>query len=329
MAYAVFSNFLSYDIGDTVTYEGYVYVFIVPHVPGGWDKTQVVQINPYVAYQTVQDFNTLPDYNLSTPLAAPKYTVQYHINNDSMILPSTFAVDTVAYNVGEVAVVQGHSYQHFSEDGVWVYTFAGWSLGKNLGDTINYVAGTEIIITNHDVHLYAQWIKTPTINVDDTGTMTLNPLYKDSLIKLIIPEYFGGSRIKIIGADAFLNSSIDEIVIPPSIIEIKSTAFYGWSGTTLRLVDAEVTTKYPALKLNADCFDNTPNLTEIIIPYRWREATGILFPAQFKDTLTIKIRNTKLFMEEQLSVADAEAYIADASDPDMNYERLIYWGYND
>ena len=282
------------------------------------------------------DFNSLPDYNASSPLGLPKYKIIYHVNNDEVSTFDSFPMDTQVYATGEIAIIQGYTPVRFSDDGIWAYEFAGWTLAKGYSEPVAHVSGDEYIVTNHDLVLYAQWTKIATIFVDYEGTLSVKSSYRDSISSMIIPEYFGGSRIKSIGTNAFFNASIDTIVLPMNIEHVKYHAFNGWTGTTLRFIDGEVTTKYPGLKLFAGCFANTPNLTSIILPYRWREATGNLFPEQAdkSDTLNIYIRNTKDYIGTMLGLDedagdDIETYIADPENLDMNYSRNIYWGYND
>jgi len=330
MAYTEFLNYLSYRVGDVVVYNAGSYVFVTAHLPGVWNPLEVVQINQTTSYRTA-DFNTLPNYNLSSPLAPAKYHVSYYVNNDDLVMFDSFPVDTQVYLPGETAVIQGYDTTHFSQDGVWAYEFSGWSLIKGTLEEIVHTAGEQYIVSNHDLNLYAQWNKVPTITVDADGTLMLITTYKDAIQSLYIPEYFNGSRIKKIGTHAFLNSSIEDIVVPPNIVEIFANAFEGWTGSAIRFIDSEVTDKYPLLKLYVDCFYDTRNLVSITLPYRWRQATGIIFPeaSNKSDVMNIYIRNTKAFMEEKLGVEDAEDYIADASNLSINYDRVFHWGYND
>lgn len=342
MALAVFSTDLSYNTGDVVTYEGVTYAFITPHVAGAWDITQVLSLNPAVSYiQGVQDFNTIPDYNVSRPIGAPKYRVTYLPNNDEIIVTDQFVQDNNVYAVGELVTIQDYPYVGFSQDGIWKYTFIGWAHNKNTDGIVTYTSGV-VTMPSQDIILYAVWAKTPTISVDASQAMTLNPLYKDSISKLVIPEYFNGTRIKEIQSFAFLNSSVKEVVIPPNIIKINENAFEGWSGDTIRFIDADVTAKYPKLTLRVNCFINTPNLVSIILPYRWQgvERTipeawegKMLFGAEANKAapFNIYIRNTKSFMQGVLSLgaSDPESTYFSPNNVGLNYTRLIHWGYND
>lgn len=334
MAYAIFSIDQTYNVGDVVVYEGISYAFLYPHAPGEWNSAQVIAISPSFSYTSgVQDFNTLPNYNLSSPLPPGKFRVNYFVNNDSIVIPGNFPNDNNAYLPGEVATIQNYPYTHFSEDGIWAYTFAGWSLNKGLADGVDYYFGYELTMLNMDVNLYAQWTKVSTILVDSSAALTLKEAYRNAIPKMIIPEYFLGTRIKKIGTNAFLNSSVNEIVIPANIEDVGVDAFAHWTGTTLRFIDNEVTTKYPRLRLANGCFNNTPNLVNIILPYRWRavqEFPGKVFGAQPKSSvLHIYIRNTQEYMSELLNTGDVEGYLADVDNPSLNYTRVFHWGYND
>jgi len=334
MAIALFNPATFYNVGEAVVYDGVTYIFILPHTPGDWDISHVTVLTPAVSYATaVQDFNTIPDYNLSRPLPTSRYKVVYYINNDVMQTPSTFVNDNNTYLPGDTVTILDYAYQHFSIDGVWVYTFLGWSLNKdNLG--INFTSGFTTMPVG-DLHLYAVWGKESTLSVNGQ-TVSLKAEYKDAINYLKIPEYFYGVRIKTIGPSAFDGSSIDEIVLPPSITTIAQQAFLNWTGSTLRFIDADVTDKYPYLSILEDAFENTPNLVKIILPYRWRYSNGVIFPnnAVKADVFNIYIRNSKDFMEEKLNIVPpnlVEDYIADVNNPSpgIHYTRYIHWGYND
>ena len=334
MAIALFNPATFYNVGEAVVYDGVTYIFTLPHAPGDWDISHVTVLTPAVSYVTaVQDFNTIPDYNLSRPLPISRYKVVYHIdNNDAMQTPSTPVNDNNTYLPGDTVTILDYAYPHFSADGVWVYTFLGWSLNKdNLG--INFTSGNTTTMPVGDIHLYAVWGKESTLLVNEQ-TVSLKAEYKDAINYLKIPEYFYGVRIKTIGSSAFANSSINEIVIPPSITTIAQEAFLNWTGSTLRFVDANVTDKYPYLSILQDAFKNTPNLVKIILPYRWWYSDGVIFPnnAVKADVFNIYIRNSKDFMEEKLNIVPlslVEDYIADENNLTIHYTRYIHWGYND
>jgi len=332
MAHQDFVEYLSYAIGDIVIYRNAAFVFVSPHTPGPWDGSQVVQLNQNFSYTSL-NFNTLPDYNLSRPLPPGKFRVNYHINNDDINLPDMFVNDNNVYLPGETAKVLWYPYTHYSQDGIWAYTFNGWGLTKGMSSTIEYYENYEINMSAVDVNLYGRWTKVATINVSSVGMLTLKQEYKDAFNKIIIPEYFGGVRIKKIGYEAFANSSINEIVIPPNIIQIDYNAFNYWTGSVIRFVDAAISTKYPGLTLASGCFTNTPNLVNIILPYRWIAAGNnpnkIFIEQPKSDVFNIYIRNTKSHMNELLNTIDTELYITDNSNPSINYVRNVYWGYND
>lgn len=333
MAYALFSVDRSYNVGDIVTYEGALYIFLYPHTPGSWNTSQVMAINPSVSYQTaVQDFNTIPNYNLSSPLPVARYRVNYHINNDDItITPPT---DNQTYLRGETAVCAGLSTTtyYYSFDGVWAYQWLGWSLNST-SNIVKYLAGHEITMDSIDINLYAVWSKTCILSVEPNGKVIISSAHLNGPDRLIIPEYIGPVRTHIIGKNTFTNSTIRDIIIPPSITDIEEYAFKGWRGSTIRFIDTDVTTKYPPLNLHGAVFEDTPNLIEIILPYRWRswemDMSGKrLFPAQEKtNVFNIYIRNTQAFMSDLLNRVYVETYIASPDEP--TYTRKIYWGYND
>lgn len=279
------------------------------------------------------DFNTLPDYNKSRPIGPPKYKIKYLINNDDVATFDMFPVDTNVYATGETAIIQGYNPIRYSRSGIHTYKFTGWSLARGISQIIAHTPGDEYIVKNHDLTLYAQWSKIPTIQVDSTGAMTTATGHVHNISVLTIPEFFGGARITKIGSNAFPSSDIDTIVVPPSITNIAVNAFAGWTGSTIRFIDNPVTFKYPGLTLEAGCFNSTPNLLNVLLPLRWRNATGVLFPDHGKSgVLTIYIRNTKLFMTAILDTNvigwNVEDHIAAPNNAVAGYTRVIHWGYN-
>lgn len=249
-------------------------------------------------------FNTLPDYNLSRPLDKPKYRVFYHVNNSHISLMGSFPVDTNTYDPGAEVTIQGVTGAFYSDTGVYVYQFSGWSLLPN--DFLAEVKADEkMVVTNSDIHLYALWSKVLTLSVNfEARTITgVKLLYKD-MPYLSIPEYVEGTRIHTIGTGAFSGTSINEIVIPASIKLIKAGAFLTWNGTSLRFIDARITEKYPALTIEEGFISTNKSLHSVVLPYRWRYFTKsplISWSEVSPDTpspeFTLYIRNRRSMIE--------------------------------
>ena len=342
-----FVDYLAYSKGSIVSYQGYWFIFIADHAPGSWNLTQVVQINPSLlnTSSSSTNFNTLPDYNISRTLPLSKYKVIYHQNNDNIETIGNFIEDTQVYAPGESVTIKNYAGSYYTASGLYLYRFLGWSNIKGTGVVSSfeelstsyfYVAVASVhTMLDHDVNLYAQWQKIPTIIIDIEGILTLNTEAPETLNpdKLIVPEYFEGKRVKIIGISAFSNSTIAEITLPASIIYILDNAFDNWQGHTLKFIDTQITIKYPGLSLSSGCFANTPNLINIILPYRWCGVFGVVFPAVAGKTMNIFVRNTFAFMQDLLSTPEAteetvEATFAAPANPAVNYDRTIYWGWN-
>jgi len=332
MTYTEFVEYLPYITGQVVSYRGALFVFKVDHAPGPWDGSQVTPINVAVPFSGAK-FNTLPNYNLSSPLAIPKYRIIYHMNNDAITIEQP-VVDTQVYASGAEAIVKNYTLKHISNDGIWCHTFIGWTLAKHTASEAEYTKDELCIIGDHDIHLYGVWSKEPTIEVSVTGEVALLPEYRLLLQTIYIPEYFGGVRLKTIVTNAFSDADLSEIVIPPNIHTIEEDAFKNCTCTSIRFIDSKVTLKYPGLKLLTGCFNNTPNLVSLTLPYRWTESTNRILQNDLNkvSVMNIYIRNTKEYMKELLQGAlpdpfDVETFIADASVD--TYVRNIYWGYND
>lgn len=335
-----FSESLSYDAGTVVRYQGSFFVFNIYHPAGVWNPEHATPITTVRMRATTQPFNILPDYNLSSPLGPSKYKVRYLPNNDSINFPERFVVDTNVYLPGDMVTVLNYPYAHYSEDGVWLYTFIGWSLGKGINPIGTFNTGT-FLMPPQDITLYAQWAKECTLDLVHNNQVLVKLQHRQNITKLVIPEYLGGVRIKEIATYGFQNSTITEVVVPTSITRINAYAFSGWTGSRLRFTDGTVTHKYPALELKSDCFVNTPNLVELLLPYRWQKCLDLgseELPKRLMDAelgksgvVNVYIRNTKAAVAEYLAIpfASVEDRLFGSANPSMLYDRNIYWGYND
>lgn len=276
--------------------------------------------------------NLYPDYNTSRPLGEPKYRVNYNVNNDKVTLDYTIN-DEKVYKKGSAVYIEGYGENdiYFSDDGQYAYKFLGWSFGQNTNE-IDLSRGDELIIANYDVNLYAVWSKEFTLIVNEEGVMSFNTLKfgNKHIPLLIIPEYTPTNvRIKTIDTASFIMESyITTILVPPNIELIKQNAFSDWLGKEIRFIDNPITVKYQGLYLEAGAFNNTPNLIDIVLPYRWVGAEGQLTNAISNKHNKFYIRNTKEKMEEQINPpGNIEAYLA--PDDSSEYTRKFYWGYND
>lgn len=270
-----------------------------------------------------QKFNTLPDYNISRPLGRPKYKVIYHINNDELNIDRV-PVDTKAYSNGDVATILEFEYPgYYTQDGLFWCEFSGWAYAENASTVLQ---GTDTrLIEDSDVHLYAQWSKSSTLQVD-SHTQTITGFIEHAnmrIPRLVIPEYHQGIRLVRLGG-AFEGINIDEIVIPPSIHTIEGGAFYGWNGTSLQFVDAPVSIKYPALTLEDVSLGALNNVARVVLPYRWRYYdTPYLIESYERvlgEPLQICIRNRKAYMEELNDGLELDTDIAGVK---------FIWGYNE
>lgn len=286
-------------------------------------------------------FNTLPDYNLSRPLAKPKYRIIYHVNNDKINLIDNFPVDTQTYNPGDKVQLVGATDSFYSVDGNYVYKQSGWAL-RPRDVLIELYINETIIVPHHDLHLYALWHKDETFTVDykERAITGFKQAHKN-IPYFVVPEYAGGVRIHTIGAGAFSGTAIREVVVPASITLIKTNAFVNWGGQILRFVDARVTEKYPALTIEGGFLSVVGNLTSLVLPYRWHYFTGTPLLGFTEDVsdFTLYVRNRASFIElnnpdmmrgvkdgEPITHLSIDSAIKGGSDADVFQ---IVWEYNE
>lgn len=290
------------------------------------------KFNPYKDphHHKQRKHNTLPDYNTSRPLGKPTYRVEYFINNDDIVNVDEFVFDTQVYAEGETVLIKSYGIKHFSVDGTKEYSFIGWTRSPNARYIIDVPAGSELTIHSSDIKLYAQWEAVSTLHMTDDNGIFLKTDYSLSLPNLNIPEYLQGRRVKKIIYPGFSFSRISSITIPASVVEIETGAFNHWEGHSIYFADAEITTKYPGLTLAEEVFNNTPNLTNILLPYRLVSFTSPLFLGENK-VLNIYVRHTKQYMSVAtgIPIADIDNALAGSNGTPVGYVRHIKWGYNE
>ena len=292
-------------------------------------------------------FNTLPDYNKSSSLKAPKFRVDYIVNNSNISLED-FVQDNNAYNYGSTVVVLGYDYPKVGNDGNYVYFFTGYSKVPNAGQATIF-PGDDIII-KHNIKLYAVWEKVTTFTVtidptDKSGVLKMKDTvvagtgvlfdFKNYIHTFRTPEYFNNIRVKTIDTECFLGHYIDHIIITPNIAKIKSAAFKNWYGSQVTFVESAVTTKYPALEITLGAFSEVgDSLVSIVFPYRFQKIKnitgGAIFPSYGQNKhLEVFMRTPRDFFIESAQVDDmtVDGFICGA--PTSNFDSTIYWGWND
>lgn len=293
------------------------------------------KFNPYKDYHHHKHHkqpkhNTLPDYNTSRPLGKPTYKVEYFINNDDIVNVNEFVFDTQVYAEGETVLIKSYETKHFSIDGTKEYSFIGWTRSPNARYIIDVPEGSELTIHSSDIKLYAQWEEVSTLHMTADNGVSLKREYVLSLPNLNIPEYLQGRRVKKIVSPGFAFARASSITIPASVVEIEAEAFDNWKGHSIYFADAEITDKYPGLTLGEEVFSNTPNLTNILLPYRLVSFTSPVFPGENK-VLNIYVRHTKQYMSVAtgIPIADIDDALAGSNDTPKGYVRHIEWGYNE
>lgn len=286
----------------------------------------------------MNNFNSFPDHNMSRPLGKPKFKVTYNLNAPDVNIHDV-PHDNNTYCRSETVTVIPFTGRFFTSCGCWSYEFQGWSYNKD-GTRDSLIENTFVI--DKDTTLYAVWLVIQTLDVTyETGNsgIKIKAEYKDALAYLRLPEYYGphplsgGPRIKRILSDAFDESTITTIVVPPNITHIDAAAFKNWQGRELRFIDQTITEKYPPLVISTGAFENNMFLSKIILPYRFNNieiATGSssIFNSDSGLERTIKIRRTKENLAESTNkkVEDIDSLVSQETD---SYVLNLHWGYND
>lgn len=280
-------------------------------------------------------------HNEHRHLDRPEFKVIYHINNEHMIKPEHFVEDTQVYTYGELAIVQGYGGGHLSVDGTQYYTFAGWSKSHLTNEIID--PGTEVEMLD-DLNLYAVWQPDYTIQIINNA-VKIKSTYMNKVRDIIIPEYIGGTRITAIDSHFSNdpNSVLTSIILPASIRLIKEYAFKNTPVESIIFTEHEITPKYPALKIETRAFHNTPNLTNITLPYAFTTMSRAMFNEfdtdgetvlQMHRTINIRRTFNEMLVLNELSPsapenneAGVESYYF--SHESGTYTRTVNWGWSD
>jgi hypothetical protein len=253
-----------------------------------------------------------------------KFKIHYIPNQSDLALPSTFVQDTKAYNYGEEATILfwPESTQVYSTDYNKVYTFVGWSRERNVNQAVYTVTNVTPVIMKESLNLYGVWTPASTLSVGTTGEriLTINSVHRQSMQRLIIPEFVNGVRPLTI-PQSFVSSNqvvpgdlLNYIALGTSIRVLNTNSFNNFQGTEIILNEGLET-------IRAFSFANTPNLHEIIIPASVTTIETNAFPVISGKHLIIKTR----VLEANVPVGwQADWYAPSTS----NYTVEIIWGYN-
>jgi hypothetical protein len=214
-------------------------------------------------------------HNSDRGLPVYKFKVHYYVNEDAIVFtPGTEWIDTSeAFLYDEVATVRDFTdLIVFDHRGLYSYEFRGWTKDITARQTPTVAPGTTITMIT-DVHLYAVWLKTPTLKVNALGEVTMNhyhvstnpnvPNITNLLTRLDIPEVYEGRTVRVLTGTAFNNQeNLQEVYIPKTVVLIKTLAFNLFKGDTV-LFDNSTT---ELITIETDAFANLENLSSIILP---------------------------------------------------------------
>lgn len=258
-----------------------------------------------------------------------KFRVYYHTNTMNIAgvqqdgVQQITVEDTYAYEYGDKVIVRDYEHTLLSYDGTMAYSLLGWAYGRNLVTETLIEPGTELTIKS-DIHLYAQWTSEPTLNIFNDEVSIKNN-YRETLTNLIIPDYIGGQLVQKISSYFCGNPSIPgeklahnllSITLPTYLTHIKTRAFDGFKGNVLVFKPSE-----SSVTIDTLAFNNTPNLTSIVIPENVETIKAGAFPVVSAKRMTIYCRKLQ----------DYAGYVTGwyaPSDSSVNYTVEVKWGYN-
>lgn len=197
------------------------------------------------------------------------YNVYYHFNEQWADVEQ-FSIDPKKYKYGSSIIVKDSTIKEFIKD-LTVYKFVGWMLEPN--DTTIISPEEEILDVTSDIHLYAKWKKECILNVNDSGTVTINSTYADKLINLDIPSIINGKRVSIIPTDFDTDAyNLVRVTLPRTDLTIAQDAFTQPSIREFILPTYDYLRNYPNYVNIAPGAINLSGVDYLYIPY---SVTGI------------------------------------------------------
>lgn len=249
------------------------------------------------------------------------FRVHYHVNNENILFSSMPPDDYNLYDYGDKATLLDVFDKPFiSIDGVTMYTFSGWAYNKDVNPSTIMEANAEITIKS-DVHLYAVWEKSYTLNITSNGVITIKEGYIDVLTNLEIPDVLHGVYVTVI-PEEFTDgaSNLKRIVLPKYLRTIQESAFSGYTGREIIFKKRILTQNDTGISIGANAFSGTVNMTEVFLPYAVSAIATNAFPARDTTAPIMTIRC------ELLEVNKPDTWKAAWHATQDKY--IIEWGYN-
>jgi hypothetical protein len=271
-----------------------------------------------------------------------KFRVYYHVNNTDIVMHTgNFVQDTRAYLYNDTATIKGWNTTLFSLNGLFAYDFIGWIRHPSEVTTPDITVG-ETLTMKSDIHLYALWNKTSTLNVTMEGIVTIKDTYKPSLLRLEIPERVNNIIVRTIPTHFLKDLSevgtrhatqLQEIVLPSLLTTIKQEAFKDFYGTSIIFKETPISITYPGITIEKAAFANTWHLTSIILPANIvtmlaDPSSSSTFPVVSNKNLIIYCR----YLQQNAPIWNADTQTGwhpnwyAYSDSGNNYTVTVVWG---
>lgn len=266
--------------------------------------------------------------NKQDQLPVFKFHVTYDVNEPAINQEVEFVRDTRAYLYGDVATIKGWNTVYLSTDGVWAYTFRGWTRNQNEYTDATLQPGAEVDVMS-DIKLYAMWDKECTLDINALGAVSIKNTYRTSIKNLTIPSIVKGVVVRSIPINFILHptdptkhaNNIEVITLPPTLTLIDQSAFNGFKGHTINIDENPISPTYQGITIANSAFQSTPNLTSIIIPSNVIVMSGTPFPVAANKIMNIYVRHLQ-------APGSWNGGWAAGNDTVSQYTVNIYWGFN-
>jgi len=193
-----------------------------------------------------------------------QFRVYYHINNDYIVYSNEFFSHTDLYDYLGIHTVldMPAAYQTLYYNGyAMVAMFQGWSRNQDTPTVLIYANDT--LTVDSDIHLYAVWTTTSTLDITSVGVVTINSAFASSIVDLVIPDRVNNVYVRTIPTGFTTNANaLHSVVLPTTLSTIQASAFLGSTAESISFIEPSSFD----LTIGTSAFANMTNLLRIILP---------------------------------------------------------------
>lgn len=205
-----------------------------------------------------------------TQLPMFEVNVYYYMNSHDASPDNYFTQDLNKYKYGSDVTCKAPTITAFQE-GIYYYTFLGWSTSSDPTVTTLYEVGYTFENVKQDLHLYAVWDKVCVLEIGEQGDIHMRSGMEDKVTVLNIPKYIEGKRVESIAQRCFVNATkLTTLILPSTDLILDNESINAPALRKLVFPPYDYLREKPYIRLYTDCIAGT-QLEYLYIPYSVKE----------------------------------------------------------